>query len=62
MADIAGLLRYIVPEMTMQSLKYRVSNLIEGNWREKAQRLLKDRIDSGEGDVSVCIIFRIPIH
>ncbi len=45
----------------MQSLKYRVSNLIEGNWREKAQRLLKDRIDSGEGDVSICIIFRIPI-
>ncbi|KAF5315258.1 hypothetical protein D9619_006957 [Psilocybe cf. subviscida] len=43
--------RYIVPEMTMEALKYRVGKLVEGNWKEKAERLLEERKASGKGAI-----------
>lgn len=38
--------------MTMQALRDRVSKLVEGNWREKAELLLSERKESGKGQVS----------
>lgn len=39
--------------MTMEALKYRVGRLVEGNWKEKAMKLLEERKASGKGDVSI---------
>ncbi|TFK63467.1 hypothetical protein BDN72DRAFT_320900 [Pluteus cervinus] len=43
--------RYIVPEMTMGSLKYRLGNIIERDWRGMALGLLEERKASGNGEL-----------
>jgi hypothetical protein len=39
--------------MTMEALKHRVGKLVEGNWKEKAERLLEERKATGKGAVSL---------
>ncbi|KAJ7596312.1 hypothetical protein C8J56DRAFT_774392 [Mycena floridula] len=43
--------RYIVPSMTMDNLKSRVVDIIERDWKGKAQTLLLERQTSGQGQV-----------
>ena len=38
--------------MTMSALKIRVRNIVEDDWRGKAERLLDIRKTAGKGDVS----------
>ncbi|KAJ7598798.1 hypothetical protein C8J56DRAFT_1157886 [Mycena floridula] len=43
--------RYIVPSMTMDALKSRVADIVERDWKGKAQALLLERQTSGKGQL-----------
>ncbi|KAJ7594912.1 hypothetical protein C8J56DRAFT_927958 [Mycena floridula] len=43
--------RYIVPSMTMDALKSRVADIVERDWKSKAQALLLERQTSGQGKI-----------
>ncbi|KAF9477866.1 hypothetical protein BDN70DRAFT_922288 [Pholiota conissans] len=49
--------RYIVPQMTMEALKYRVARLVEGNWKEKAIKLLEERKATGKGEYVIVLFY-----
>ena len=48
-------IRYIIPDMTMDGLKSRVRAIVEADWRHKAERLLEVRKKTGHGDVSALV-------
>ncbi|KAJ8503574.1 hypothetical protein ONZ45_g10738 [Pleurotus djamor] len=52
--------RYIPPAMTMDALKGRLQLLVETNWREKAEKLLNQRLLEG-GQTSASTDFSHPI-
>lgn len=41
--------RYVLPTMTMEALKLRVGEIIERDWKTKAEKLLVERKKSGDG-------------
>ncbi|KAE9391035.1 hypothetical protein BT96DRAFT_832632 [Gymnopus androsaceus JB14] len=47
--------RYIVPAMTMESLKSRVAFVVEKDWKSQAEELLAERISSGSDEVRAFI-------
>ncbi|KAF4588774.1 hypothetical protein EYR40_010329 [Pleurotus pulmonarius] len=43
--------RYIVPDMSMDALKYRLGVLVEGDWKTPAEEILRERKATGKGKV-----------
>ncbi|KAJ8690374.1 hypothetical protein PTI98_011802 [Pleurotus ostreatus] len=41
--------RYIVPDMSMDALKYRLGILVEGDWKTPAEEILRERKATGKG-------------
>lgn len=44
--------RFILPRMRETAMHERVIHLVESDWRASAQKLLDQRVASGEGEVS----------
>lgn len=53
--------RYIVPAMTMESLKIRLGNIIERDWKNMGEALLDERNRTANGMVRHKIATRIKV-
>lgn len=49
--------RFIPPEMTNAAVERRLMNILETDWRAEAIAVLDERTRTGNGEVSLTLIF-----